>query len=76
MSRPIGPETTVGALLEEYPELESALVELAPAAGAKGLAPCNPRMAFQTLLVQDPGSLQSEDHRPGSLCTTDDLLDP
>lgn len=31
MSRPIGPETTVGTLLEEYPELESVLVEMAPA---------------------------------------------
>jgi hypothetical protein len=31
MSRPIGPETTVGALLEEYPDLESVLVEMAPA---------------------------------------------
>jgi len=31
MSQPIGPETTVGALLKEYPELESVLVEMAPA---------------------------------------------
>jgi hypothetical protein len=31
MSQPIGPETTVGALLEAYPELESVLVEMAPA---------------------------------------------
>ena len=31
MSLPIGPETTVGALLEAYPELEGALVEMAPA---------------------------------------------
>ena len=31
MSQPIGPETTVGALLEAYPELESILVEMAPA---------------------------------------------
>jgi hypothetical protein len=31
MSPQIGPETTVGALLEAYPELESALIEMAPA---------------------------------------------
>jgi hypothetical protein len=31
MSQPIGPETTVGALLEAYPELENVLVEMAPA---------------------------------------------
>ena len=31
MSQPIGPETTVGALLEAHPELEGALVEMAPA---------------------------------------------
>src|SRR5215831_1691311 len=31
MSLPIGPETTVGALLEAYPELETVLVEMAPA---------------------------------------------
>jgi hypothetical protein len=31
MSQPIGPETTVGALLEAYPELETVLVEMAPA---------------------------------------------
>ena len=31
MSLPIGPEITVGALLEAYPELEGALVEMAPA---------------------------------------------
>ena len=31
MSRPIGPETTIGALLDEYPELENVLVEMAPA---------------------------------------------
>ena len=31
MSQPIGPETTVGALLKEYPELEAVLVEMAPA---------------------------------------------
>ena len=31
MSLAIGPETTVGALLEAYPELESVLVEMAPA---------------------------------------------
>jgi hypothetical protein len=31
MSLPIGPETTVGAMLEVYPELESVLVEMAPA---------------------------------------------
>jgi len=30
MSLPIGPETTVGAMLEEYPELEGVLVEMAP----------------------------------------------
>jgi hypothetical protein len=30
MNLPIGPETTVGALLEEYPELEGVLVEMAP----------------------------------------------
>jgi len=30
MSLPIGPETTVGALLEAYPELEGVLVEMAP----------------------------------------------
>jgi len=33
MSRQIGPETTVGALLEAYPELERVLVEMAPAFG-------------------------------------------
>src|SRR5215831_12547555 len=31
MSLPIGPETTVGALLEAYPEVESVLIEMAPA---------------------------------------------
>src|SRR5215831_14485913 len=31
MSLPIGPETTVGALLEAYPEVESVLLEMAPA---------------------------------------------
>ena len=31
MSQPIGPETTVGALLEAYPELEGLLIEMAPA---------------------------------------------
>jgi hypothetical protein len=31
MSLPIGPETTVGAMLDAYPELESVLVEMAPA---------------------------------------------
>ena len=31
MSLPIGPETTIGALLEAYPELEGILVEMAPA---------------------------------------------
>lgn len=31
MSQPIGPETTVGALLEAYPQTESILVEMAPA---------------------------------------------
>ena len=31
MSRQIGPETTVGALLEAYPELEGVLIEMAPA---------------------------------------------
>lgn len=31
MSTPIGPETTVGALLEAYPQAESVLVEMAPA---------------------------------------------
>jgi len=31
MSLAIGPETTVGTLLEAYPELESVLVEMAPA---------------------------------------------
>jgi len=31
MSQPIGPETTIGALLEAYPELEDVLVEMAPA---------------------------------------------
>src|ERR1043166_2695022 len=31
MSLNINPETTVGALLEEYPQLESVLVEMAPA---------------------------------------------
>jgi hypothetical protein len=31
MSVPIGPETTVGALLDSYPELESKLVQMAPA---------------------------------------------
>jgi hypothetical protein len=31
MSLPIGPETTVGRLLEAYPELEGVLVEMAPA---------------------------------------------
>ena len=31
MSLPIGPETMVGAMLEAYPELESVLVEMAPA---------------------------------------------
>jgi hypothetical protein len=31
MSQPIGPETTVGALLEAYPQAESVLVEMAPA---------------------------------------------
>jgi hypothetical protein len=31
MSLPIGTETTVGAMIEAYPELESVLVEMAPA---------------------------------------------
>ena len=31
MSTPIDPETTVGALLEAYPQVESVLVEMAPA---------------------------------------------
>jgi Domain of unknown function (DUF1858) len=31
MSQPIAPETTVGALLDAYPKLESILVEMAPA---------------------------------------------
>ena len=31
MSLPISPETTVGAMLDAYPELESVLVEMAPA---------------------------------------------
>jgi Domain of unknown function (DUF1858) len=31
MSLPIGPETTVGAMLEAYPELEGVLLEMAPA---------------------------------------------
>ncbi len=31
MSLQIGPETTVGAMLEAYPELENVLVEMAPA---------------------------------------------
>lgn len=31
MSVLIGPETTVGAMIEAYPELESVLVEMAPA---------------------------------------------
>jgi hypothetical protein len=31
MSLAIGPETTVGALLEAYPEVEGVLVEMAPA---------------------------------------------
>src|SRR5689334_16617803 len=31
MSLPIDPETTVGALLEAYPEVENILVEMAPA---------------------------------------------
>jgi hypothetical protein len=31
MSLPIGPETTVGAMIEAYPELESVLIEMAPA---------------------------------------------
>jgi hypothetical protein len=31
MSQQIGPETTVGALLEAYPELERVLMEMAPA---------------------------------------------
>ena len=31
MSQHIGPETTVGALLEAYPQLESVLIEMAPA---------------------------------------------
>ena len=31
MSLLIGPETTVGAMIEAYPELESVLVEMAPA---------------------------------------------
>ena len=30
MSLPIGPETTVGAMLEAYPELEGVLLEMAP----------------------------------------------
>jgi hypothetical protein len=33
MSPQIGPETTVGALLDAYPELEPVLVEMAPAFG-------------------------------------------
>jgi len=31
MSLLVGPETTVGAMIEAYPELESVLVEMAPA---------------------------------------------
>ena len=31
MSLPINPETTVGALLENYPELEETLIEMSPA---------------------------------------------
>jgi hypothetical protein len=50
--------------------------ELVPAEAASVLAPCAPRAAFQTLLAQDPGSRHSGDHHRGSLCTTDDPLDP
>ena len=61
----------VASMVADWP-----LVELARAEVASALAPCAPRMALRTLLAQDPGSLHSGDHRPGSLYTTDDLLDP
>ena len=61
----------VGSMVADWSQ-----AELARAAVALGLAPCAPRMALRTLLAQDPGSRRSGDHRPGSLCTTADLLDP
>ena len=50
-------------------------VELVAAEEELALAPCALRMTFRTLLAQDPASLHSEDHRPGSLSTTDDRIE-
>ena len=33
------------------------------------------QVTLRTLLAQDPASLHSEDHRPGSLSTTDDRIE-
>jgi hypothetical protein len=53
MSQPIGPEMTVGALLEAYPELESVLVEMAPAF-AKLRNPVVRRTVAKVAGVADP----------------------
>jgi len=71
VSTAVAASKQVGSMVADWSQ-----AELARAAVALGLAPCAPRMALRTLLAQDPGSRRSGDHRPGSLCTTADLLDP
>jgi hypothetical protein len=51
-------------------------VELAAAEEELALGARASQVTFRTLLAQDPGSLHSGDHHRGSLCTTDDTLDP
>ena len=71
VSTAVAASKQVGSMVADW-----SLVELARAEVASALAPCIRRMAFRTSPAQDPGSLPWEDHRPDSLYTTDDLVDP
>jgi hypothetical protein len=54
----------------------AVLAESVAAVAELALAWRAPRVAFQTLPAQDPGSLHLGDHHPGNLCTMDDLIEP
>ena len=71
VSTAVAASKQVGSMVADW-----SLVELARAEVASVLAPCIRRMAFRTSPAQDPGSLPWEDHRPDSLYTTVDLVDP
>jgi hypothetical protein len=50
-------------------------VELVAAAEELALVARAFQVTLRTLLAQDPASLHSEDHRPGSPSTTDDRIE-